>query len=196
VEEKRATMATAIPDLELWSRLRDARTSERALEALYDRYAGLVFGLSMRILRDRQVAEDVTQEVFLALYEGRSFDASRGGFRTWLALFTRSRALDRLRHQQRRSPPNERIRTEVVEIAGDDDLSPLEHASVQQNARAVSEAIAKLSDRQRLAIELAYFHGLSQSEVATELDAPLGTVKGLIRSALLAMRRTLGHGAG
>ncbi len=180
-------------DVELVIRLRDARTADRALEELYDRYAPLVFGLSMRILGDRQVAEDVTQEIFLALFEGRSFDESRGAFRTYLTLFTRSRAIDRLRRQQRGPLTGDRSAIEVTQLPGDDDLSPLEHASVRENARAVSQALAKLSDRQRQAIELAYYRGLSQSEVASELDAPLGTVKGLIRSALQSMRRTLGH---
>ena len=180
-------------DVELWSHLHDPRTAERALAELYDRYASLVFGLSMRILGDRQVAEDVTQEIFLALFEGGPYDETRGAFRTYLTLFTRSRAIDRLRRQQRRLSIGDRVQFDVEALAGDGDLSPLEHASIRENARVVSEAIAKLSDRQRLAIELAYFHGLSHSEVATELDAPLGTTKGLIRSALQSMRRTLGH---
>jgi len=188
--------AAAHSDIELWSRLCNARTAERALEELYDRYAPLVFGLSMRILGDRQVAEDVTQEVFLALFEGRSYDDTRGSFRTYLTLFTRSRAIDRLRRQQRGNLTRDRIQVEASEVSRDAGPSPLEHASIRENARAVSDAIAMLNERQRAAIDLAYFRGMSQSEVANELELPLGTVKGLIRSALQSMRNTLGHWVG
>lgn len=183
-------------DVELWRRLRDGNAAHRAIEELYDRYAPLVFGLSLRILGDRQLAEDVTQEVFLALYEGRSYDETRGTFRAYLTLFTRSRAIDRLRRRRRGPQTGDRQSIEIGEVPETDGFSPLEHASVREDARVVSEALAKLNDRQRRAIELAYFEGLSQSEIATALDEPLGTIKGLVRSALQSMRRSLGHGVG
>lgn len=186
---------TALSDVDLLRRLHaDHDEPEVALAALYDRYAGLVFGLSMRILRDRAEAEDVTHDVFLSLIERDRYDPKRAQFRTFLTLLTRSRAIDRVRSRSRAvSTRAERQIDEVLSARGP---SPFDDAGVRENARLVSDAMSELSERQRTALEMAYYRGMSHSEIAGEMEAPLGTVKGLLRSGLGVLRRVLKRATG
>jgi RNA polymerase sigma-70 factor (ECF subfamily) len=181
-----------VSDVELLNRLQVHAEDEGALAELYDRYASLVFGLSVRILKNPQDAEDLTQEVFLSLFQESGFDPARGRFRGYLVLFTRSRALDRLRRRRRTRALEHESDRAAFEFFESQEPSPLDQASSLENARAVSDALGKLSARQRRALELAYYRGMSQSEIAAELDQPLGTVKGLVRSGLQSLRRALG----
>lgn len=153
----------------------------QALAEFYDRYAGLVNGLALRILRDAADAEDVVQEVFLQAWrQADRFDAQRGTPEAWLCTIARTRALDRLRRRasRREDPP---------------EAAPA-HAETPRPVEALSvrAALAALSDGQRRALELAYFEGLTQTEIAARLDEPLGTIKTRIRTAMMRLREALG----
>jgi RNA polymerase sigma-70 factor (ECF subfamily) len=157
------------------------RGDQRALGELYDLYAGLVNGLAIRILRDPAEAEDTVQEVFVQAWQQASrFDASRGTPEAWLCTMTRSRALDRLRRRtSRREDPEQATAgsTAVPRTA---------------EAIAVRDALEALPPEQRRALELAYYEGLTQSEIAERLREPLGTVKTRIRTAMTRLRGVLG----
>jgi RNA polymerase sigma-70 factor, ECF subfamily len=153
----------------------------QALGEFYDLYAGLVNGLALRILRDTAEAEDVVQEVFVQVWRQSSrYDAGRGTPEAWLCTMARTRALDRLRRRVSR-------REEPAEAA-----PPSTAAPTSPDAIAVRKALDGLSTDQRKALELAYYEGLTQSEIATRLGEPLGTVKTRIRTAMIRLREVLG----
>jgi RNA polymerase sigma-70 factor (ECF subfamily) len=153
-----------------------------ALGDLYDRYAGLVNALALRVLRDAAEAEDVVQEVFVQIWrQAGRFDPSRGSAEAWLCTMARTRALDRLRRRAaRREEPG-------AEMPG---LGPVETPR-NEEAYAVRTALDGLSADQRRALELAYYEGLTQSEIAARLGEPLGTVKTRIRTAMIRLREAL-----
>ncbi len=166
-----------------------------AFEALYDRYGALVYSVSLRVVADTQVAEEVTQDVFLRVWERpEQFDLSRGKFVTWLLSVTRNRSIDEQRKRGRR------WRNEAM-ISGDDEEDVLPSgnerddpalATVLTDERAaVRAAMEVLPAEQKLAIQLAYFGGLTQQEVANKLGQPLGTVKTRIRLGMQKMRGAL-----
>jgi RNA polymerase sigma-70 factor (ECF subfamily) len=157
-----------------------------ALALLYDRYAPRVLGLTTRILGDRDEAEDVLQEVFLQVWRApRQFDPSRGAALTWLLVLARSRAIDRLRSLRRRG----RDRHVDVAAAGLASAQDVEHdAGAAQEGSAVRQALAGLPSEQRRALELAYFDGYTQTEIAELTGAPLGTVKTRLRQGMMKLR--------
>ena len=157
------------------------------LEALYDRYATLVFSQALRILRDTPEAEDVTQEVFArAWVDAARFDPDRGAVGAWLIVIARSRALDRLRRRKSRGG----ITTSPDALSDMPDPSPNaeRQAASAEQVRAAHGAMADLPADQRTLLELAYFEGLTQSEIADRTGAPLGTVKTRIRAGLQRLR--------
>jgi len=158
-----------------------------ALGILYDRYASLVYGLAIRILTNAEEAEDVTQEVFLALNR-KQYDPARGSLSSFLVTMTRSRSIDRLRSRTRRTKFLQRwqgmIKSETTQTL-------LEQASLSERAQLVCKALAQLPENERQVLEIAYYEGLSQSEIAKRLDTPLGTVKTRCRQGLLKLRQTL-----
>lgn len=159
-----------------------------ALERLYDRYGALVFSVSLRVLHDHHLAEDVVQEVFHRLWrQPTSFDPARGRFLSWMMSVTRNRALDELRRRNRRFRSEERDEDPEREIAGGDRFDDPETGVVLAEMRAVVRAaMARLPAAQREVIEFAYFGGLTQQEIAERTGDPLGTVKTRVR---LGMRR-------
>ena len=181
------TRAPARSDEEL---LRALGTGDgSALGVLYDRYAALVYGLSVRILTARPEAEDLTQEVFLHLSQGGSYDPRRGSLAAYLVTFTRSRAVDRLRARRR---AHQRLgRWEQTQRGEEAWGDPLERACLAQLAHRVRQALDGLPEPQRRVLELAYYGDLSQSEIAAQLKAPLGTVKSWARRGLLGLRQRL-----
>jgi RNA polymerase sigma-70 factor (ECF subfamily) len=165
-----------------------ARKDEPALAALYDRYRLTLFGLLMRILNSREEAEDVLQEVFLQVWRrAADFDERRGRPFTWLVTLTRSRAIDRLRQLHSR----ERLVSSDAEVLAFSVLDPAQAAFRSEQRELVAGALAELSEEQRYTLTLAYFEGLTQSEIAARLSSPLGTVKTRMRSGMIKLRELL-----
>jgi RNA polymerase sigma-70 factor (ECF subfamily) len=154
-----------------------------ALGAVYDRYAPLVNGLARRILRDPRDAEDVVQDVFVQVWrEADRFDVGRGSPLGWICMMARSRAIDRLRRRTARREERD----------ADPDRRPAEDAPFEPVlAVSMRTALRTLPREQRLALELAYYEGLTQTEIAERLVLPLGTVKTRMRSGLLRLRTFL-----
>jgi RNA polymerase sigma-70 factor (ECF subfamily) len=167
-----------------------AEGDQRALAALYDETSALVYGFALHILRDQHAAEDVTIDVYTQVYrQVSSYDASRGTPSAWLLTLTRSRAIDRLRqeaHRRGREEPLEATTCMPSLTAG-----PEECSSTMERRRLVQRALALLAPEQRQVIELAYYAGLSQSEIAVRLGQPLGTVKTRIRTGMTLFRDSL-----
>jgi len=175
---------------DLWRRME--RRDGRALAQLYDHYGRIVYALILRIVRNPAAAEDLVQETFLRVWNrAQSFDAQKGAVGPWLMTVARNRAIDYLRSQEGRD------RTLAVFEENED---PRLYAGMEaeivlaDDARRVKAALAKLPENQRQVIELAYFEGLSQTEMATKLGQPLGTVKTWVRSALAGLRKTMEAG--
>jgi RNA polymerase sigma-70 factor (ECF subfamily) len=159
---------------------------EAALAAVYDRYAGMLSSVLNRILRDTQAAEEILQDVFYQLWSNAArFDPARGSLPGWLLVIARNRAISRLR---RHNPAaGEEILENTVVMPCD-----LESSAAQQQLLArVKGALDVLPHEQRAAIELAYFEGMTHSEIAERTGDPLGTVKTRLRSALETLRRNL-----
>ena len=158
------------------------------LEALYDAYHRQALGLACRLLGSREEAEEVVQEAFLAAWRALGdYDPTRGSARTWFLTLVRHRAIDALRARGRRPAVPLEGRAEV-EDPHDVSAAAIAHAEGQ----AVRAALAALPAAQRQALELAYFGGLSHTEIAERLEAPMGTVKGRIRLGLDRLRAALG----
>ena len=167
----------------------------QALEQLYDRYSILVYSVALRILRDPVLAEDVTQEVFLRLWRRpQSYDPARGRFLSWLMSITRNRAIDELRRVTRRmrvedGSGNVTESVQTLDRLDDPELA----ATIGDERQAVRAAMAGLPPAQRRVIELAYFAGLTQTEIAELTGTPLGTVKTRVRLAMNKLRTALEH---
>jgi RNA polymerase sigma-70 factor, ECF subfamily len=167
-----------------------ASGDETALAELYDRHARLLYSFALRILRQQADAEDVLQEVFSQVWRQASrYDPGRGTVVGWLVMLTRGRAIDRLRRERvkpdRVFPENEA--REVPDSAMPADLRLV----TAEQASQVRAALDGLPDNQRVPLELAYFEGLTQTEIAERLAVPLGTVKTRMRQALLRLRDAL-----
>lgn len=170
---------------------RMAAGDESALGALYDRWSPLVHSVVMRIASDPGDAEELVEETFLQAWrQAGSYQDARGGVATWLAVMARSRALDRVRLAgHRRAAAAEPL--EAAEGAGGSDPTPLDAAEVAETRQIVRAALDRLPADQRATLEMAYFRGLSQSEIAEATGQPLGTVKTRCRLGLQKLREAL-----
>ena len=169
-----------------------ARGDEAALASLYDHYRLILFGLLVRILNSREEAEDILQEVFIQVWRrARDFDESRGKPFTWLVTLARSRAIDRLRQLSARGRLAVASAQEAPAEASDAALDTYR----SEQKEIVAGALAQLPEEQRHSLLLAYFEGLTQSEIAARLGAPLGTVKTRMRSGMIKLRELLGERA-
>jgi RNA polymerase sigma-70 factor, ECF subfamily len=170
------------------------RKDAAAFEVVYDRHGGAAYSLAYRIVGDRGIAEDVTQEAFLSLWRsGAKYDRTRGSVRTWLLGVVRNRAIDALRRQATRAPTVELELDRLPDTRPTAELTDTE-AVRREAAREVRGALRMLPADQLKVIELAYFGGLTHSEIAEALGMPLGTVKGRMRLAMEKIRTTLAEG--
>jgi RNA polymerase sigma-70 factor (ECF subfamily) len=172
------------------------RSDTAAFAELYDATSDQIFGVVLRIVGDRAAAEEITADVFKQAWaQSGKFDVARGSLWSWLMLMARSRAIDFLRSKLRRSREREQDFDPAVHDVSDRTPNPEELLLVSQRRRVVREALKDLGPEKRKALEMAFFLGLTHSEIAAELGAPLGTVKTQIRSALAQLRATLeSHG--
>lgn len=162
------------------------RGDEAALEQVYGRYGGACFALARRILDDAQLAEDVVQQVFLALWQGSGYDPTRGAVSTWLLSVTHHKAVDSLRRESTR---RKRLASEqaLVELAAAGP-GPDSETWTRVRAERTREALRELSPEQREVLLLAYYGGYTQREIAELSGIPLGTVKSRTLTALRRMR--------
>ena len=167
-------------DFALLSAIRSG--DEKAIEELYDRYSAIVYSVALRVLGDTGAAEDILQEVFMQLWRNpAAFDSSRGNLGAWLGVIARNRAIDGLRKRR----PETDIADVVVSVEPD-------MASDAERGRAmekVREALGTMPAAQRSALEMAYFEGLTHTEIAAKTGEPLGTIKTRIRTGLQALRK-------
>jgi len=189
-----STHAAAAPrDQELIVQV--AQGDERAIAALYDRYAQVLYAVAYRIVRERADADEVVLEAMAQAWrEAPRFEGSRGSVAAWLTMMTRSRALDQVRARDRRA--------RITDTAAQEDPGaapgmgawrdrPSEGVEAGERQKRVRQALEQLSPPQREAIELAYFEGLSQSEIAERLKEPLGTIKTRMRLGMQKLRDAL-----
>jgi len=174
-------------DIDVVQRL--AAGDRDAVAELYDRHAARIMGLAIRIVRNSSDAEDVVQEVFSQAWRtAPNYQPARGPVAGWLLMMARTRAIDRLRSRQAR-----RDAADGADLDGlPADVAPVsEQLIASQQAARVREAMMTLPVEQRAALELAYFEGLTQTEIAERTQTPLGTVKTRIRTALTSLRRSV-----
>jgi RNA polymerase sigma-70 factor, ECF subfamily len=155
---------------------------ETAMADLYDRFSGVVYGVALRVLGNTMAAEDVLQEVFLQLWRNpQAFDADRGRLAPWLAVIARNRAIDVLRKRP--------MEDDIEELPISTGVNLEDEAGERMAIGKVRAVLAQLPQDQRKALEMAFFEGMTHTEIAAKTGEPLGTVKTRIRSALLALRK-------
>ncbi len=179
MENSSANRNQAVDDMRLVARVRAG--DQQALSELYDRYSKVVYGVALRILHDTGAAEDLLQDIFLQLWrKPDAFDSSRGSLAAWLAVIARHRSIDRLR--QRR--PETDIEDCVI-VTATDLRDETERSLVIEKVRVVMN---EMGPDQRTAMEMAFFEGLTHTEIAEKTGEPLGTIKTRIRSGLQMLR--------
>jgi RNA polymerase sigma-70 factor (ECF subfamily) len=190
---RRKRAIAGLADEELMTLVAEKRID--AFEVFYERHAGAAYSLAHRIVGDPKLAEDVTQEAFLSIWRSRSrHDSARGSVRTWTLGVVRHRAIDAIRRETSgRVPPLDLRGDELLEQEPGSDETEAE-AIRRDTARRVRGALDELPDEQARVIELAYFGGFSQAEIAEMLGLPLGTVKGRTRLGLEKVRGRLAEG--
>ncbi|MDZ4803692.1 MAG: sigma-70 family RNA polymerase sigma factor [Candidatus Eisenbacteria bacterium] len=177
-------------ETKLVERLR-ARDSS-ALSMLYDQYGDLIYSIARRIVKSSGDAEEVTQEVFLYAWEKADrFDPSRGSLLTWLGILARSRGIDRLRHQKSQERRKDALSLDMATEPPTRENDPHRELDLIEARQLVQEALGQLSREQREPIEIAYFEGLTQSEIADRLEKPLGTIKTRMRQGMIRLREAM-----
>ena len=169
-----------------------AERSIEALEALYGRYSGAVYSLAMRLLRDSGAAEEVTQDVFFNVWRrASSYREDRGSVRAWLFSIAHHRTIDELR-RWRRERTQIQYGVDLSTMPSDDGGDPMRYATAQFERSQLNDALHTLRPEQREVVFLAYFRGLTHSEISKHLGQPLGTVKTRMRLGLRKLREVLG----
>lgn len=172
---------------------RVAAQDDRALKALYDRTSSKLYGLALRILRERDAAEDALQEAFLAIWRGAgSYRASLSPPLAWMGLIVRSRALDALRKRTSdRADVTDELDDLLSETLAGDAANPMDTADASEQAFALHQCLSRLEGKQREVVSLAYLRDQSHGELAEQLKLPLGTVKTWIRRGLEQLRQCM-----
>jgi len=161
-----------------------ASGDESAMGQLYDRYSPIVYSIALRVLGDAGMAEDLLQEIFMQLWRNpAAFDSNRGAMAPWLAAITRNRAIDWLRKRRPETP--------VADVALSIEPDLAYKAEIAQSVGKIRSMLDNMPVTQRSVLEMAYFEGLTHSEIAAKTGQPLGTIKTRIRSGLLALRTAL-----
>jgi RNA polymerase sigma-70 factor (ECF subfamily) len=183
----------AVSSLDAGLLARVARGDRAAFSQLYDQSSTLLFSLAFRILGDRDATADLLQDVYLEVWRKRvSYDAGRGSPMAWLVTMTRSRAVDRLRSRAAKGHGvTDPIDNAPAAQLPDGNSSPLDASAGNETKALVGKALAELPEAQRKAIELAFYQGLSHSEIAAKLNEPLGTVKTRIKLGMDKLRTML-----
>jgi len=154
---------------------------QQAMGALFDRYSSLVYSVALRVLGDTGAAEDVLQEVFMQLWRKPAvFDSARGSLAAWLAVIARNRAIDAIRKRKPETDIEDVIVSVEPDFAGE--------AERNRAAEHIRRKLSEMPEPQRSALEMAFFEGLTHSEIATKTGTPLGTIKTRIRTALISLR--------
>ncbi|MGH8165511.1 MAG: sigma-70 family RNA polymerase sigma factor, partial [Rhodanobacteraceae bacterium] len=168
---------------------------EAAFATFYDRFAPGLFSMIYAVLHDQKESEDVLQEAFVQMWKRTAtYDASRSSLFTWAVMISRHKAIDRLRSRQRQSRLTEAVAKEPNDVATTAPVARADDVLARNDERErVRAALAQLADAQREAIDLAFFGGLTQTQISEKLGTPLGTVKARIRRGLLALRDRLGR---
>lgn len=181
-------MTIAFPTDERVLLLKVSRGDKFAFRELYEQNAPQLYAVALRLMRRRDVAEDIVQEVFLTLWHAADqYDSARGSVRTWLSTITRNRCIDRLRRQ-----PANTVDLEDVQLTADERDDPLEQALSRDHLAALSQCLGELNDQQKRAVSLAYFDGLTHQEVAQQMVVPLGSAKTWIRRGLDFLKKCMG----
>jgi len=181
--------ASPISDVDLFARVRWGDPA--AFAEFYDRHSALLFGIALKILGNEHDAEDVLQEAAVLIWErSPRYDAAVGQPLSWAVALTRNKAIDHLRSARRRNERVEEAAREPITVLAPELDSPKQAIAVE-SGESVQSALGSLSSEQRQAIELAFFYGLTQLEIAARLGQPLGTIKARIRRGMMAMRDLL-----
>jgi RNA polymerase sigma-70 factor (ECF subfamily) len=178
-------------ELDLLARV--AKRERAAFEQLYDRYSNILYATAMKFLKEDADAQDVVQDVFIQIWDkAKLYDPAKGKPLTWALTLTRNRSIDRIRAIQRRTRLRDDFEKETVVDESAGLREALSGVDASERSQILRDAVGRLSPEQRKVIELAFFGGLTQSEVADRLGEPLGTVKARARRGLMKLKEILG----
>lgn len=184
-EKSSYTELNALTDIQLWQAVTQGQAE--ALGQLYDRHASLVYGTALKILQNPQEAEDLTQDIFVRLPK-LAYDPKRGSLRTFLGIFTRSRALDQVRSRQRELHHKKQLSQHNSSIL---ETNLAEESLSDDQAKEVISALSQLPEEQSKLLKMSYYDGLTQAKIAERLNLPIGTVKSRVRRGLIQLRQLL-----
>ena len=176
-------------DEEVFASFQNGNTE--ALGVLYHRYGLLIYRMLYRMLNNSQEAEDLTQEIFLSLQESPKYDPQKGKFYNYLVVLARSRTIDRIRSKQTKKRFWQKTNKKQDLLEKSSLANPIEHISFDERAKEVTKALDDLSPNQKKVLELSYYQGFTQAQIAKKLNLPLGTVKTHSRRGLLKLRKNL-----
>lgn len=180
-------------ELQLMKRIK-AR-DEQALAELYDAYNRLLYGMIISIVKSREEAEDVLQEVFVKIWEkAQSFDEERGNPYSWIVTLTRNKAIDRIRSKGYKTQQKAQQDVDAPEFTLEGEkFDPLETTIFSDRAELVRKALGEIPESQCEVLKIAYYKGMTQSEISEQLDIPLGTVKSRMRQGMIKLKDILGE---
>jgi RNA polymerase sigma-70 factor (ECF subfamily) len=178
-------------ELDLLARV--AKRERAALEQLYDRYSNIIYATAMKFLKEDADAQDVVQDVFIQIWDkAKLYDPAKGKPLTWALTLTRNRSIDRIRAIQRRTRLRDDFEKETVVDESEGVREALSGVDASEKSQILRDAVGRLSPEQRNVIELAFFSGFTQSEIADRLGEPLGTIKARARRGLMKLKEILG----